>query len=178
MAENTEPSTVEVDAPVDVDVDPQEGHDEPFDKDRALAKIAKVNSEAANLRSRLKEAEEKAQLYDELENAKKSEAERMAERLASAEAKAQEAERRAMVAEVTRDTGLPAALAKRLTGTTREELEADAAELLSLMPADEERPTVPSRRPTESLRPGATPDGAPLNSDPLLRDLKNKLGIT
>lgn len=71
----------------------------------------------------------------ELEDRDKSAAEKDAERLATAEKKAAEAEARLLRMEVASEKGLNAAQAKRLVGTTREELEADADELIASFPA-------------------------------------------
>lgn len=73
----------------------------------------------------------KAAKFDELDQASKTEQERLTERLAAAEARAAEVEARALRLEVASENGLTPAQAKRLVGSTREELEADAKELLA-----------------------------------------------
>ena len=73
----------------------------------------------------------KAAKFDELDQASKTEQERLTERLAAAEARAAEIEGRALRLEVASENGLTPAQAKRLVGATREELEADAKELLA-----------------------------------------------
>lgn len=78
---------------------------------------AKANSTAAE---RLKE----------IEDAQKSAEERAAEALTAAEKRAQEAEGRALRLEIASEKGLTPAQAKRLVGASREELEADADDLL------------------------------------------------
>jgi hypothetical protein len=60
------------------------GEEKPFDRKLAEAKIRKANSEAANLRKRLKELEPLARKAKEFEDAKKSEAERLNDQLAAA----------------------------------------------------------------------------------------------
>lgn len=129
---------------------------EGWDPERAMAKIRKANSENQGLRARLKELEEKAARLDELENANKSELQRAAEAREAAEKRARDAEQQLLRLEVALAKGLTPAQAKRLVGTTREELEADADALLEEigamtgpLPGD----TVP-RRPREALRPG------------------------
>lgn len=149
----------------DTDPDaPDDGDEEEFDAERAKAKIAKANSEAKNLRERLKAAEEKAARLDEIEEADKTETEKLTAKLAEYERKAQEAEQRAMRAEVAASKGLTAAQAKRLVGGSLEELEADADELLeSFKPQegnDDGKPP-PSGRPTENLRGGTDPTQEP-----------------
>lgn len=131
--------------------EPQEGADEQveepegdtFDSAKALDKIRKLNSEAAGLRKRAKEAEEKAAGADE--SVKKVPA---------------------LEAEVLRlrvgiKHGLPDAIVDRLKGETEEELLADAQSLLEVLsPA---RP--PSDRPTPNLRGGTDPTQVPEETD-------------
>ena len=97
---------------------PQAG-DVPPEVKRALAK---ANKEAETLRLKLQEFEDRD----------KSEAQKLAERADAAEKRAAEIEGRALRLEVAAEKGLTPAQAKRLTGSTREELEADAEELKSM----------------------------------------------
>ena len=138
---------------------PQEGDDEPFDAERAKAKIAKANSEAAGLRKRLKDLEARAAKADEYEQAQKSESEKVADRIAAAERQAAEAERRALLAEVrAQRPDLTPTQVARLQGDDIDALIADASEVYG-EPA-EGPPPAPKRRPSE-LRPGAVPDAEP-----------------
>lgn len=75
---------------------------------------------AADLEARLKEFEDRD----------KTESTRAIERAEAAEKAAAAAEARALRLEIAAENGLTAAQAKRLVGETREELEADAKELL------------------------------------------------
>lgn len=87
---------------------------------------------AADLEARLKEFEDRD----------KTESTRATERAEAAEKRAAEAEARALRLEVASEKGLTPAQAKRLVGDSREELEADAQELLDTFkpaPADESR---------------------------------------
>ena len=68
--------------------------------------------------------------YDELK-AKAEGARTLEERVAQIEQTAKASERRALVAEVANAAGLTPTQAKRLVGETREELEADAKQLLA-----------------------------------------------
>jgi len=61
------------------------GEEKPFDRKQAEAKIRKANSEAANLRKRLKELEPLARKAKEFEDAQKSEAERLNDQLTRAQ---------------------------------------------------------------------------------------------
>lgn len=93
------------------------------------------------------------------ERAARREAERRAQ---DAEEKLAKIEADGLRATVAAERGLTDAQAKRLQGTTREELEADADELLSAFQPAEETST--SRRPRERLRPGAIPSSTPERS--------------
>ena len=105
--------------------------------------LSKANKEAEQLRLRLKEYEDRD----------KSELEKLTESQAAAERRAQEAELRAARLEVAAEKGLTPAQAKRLVGTTREELEADAAEILRDFPAAAS-PRTPRPDPTQGSRGG------------------------
>ena len=122
--------------------------------DSAKAKIQKVNREAAGLRERAKKAEAR---LAEIGAANKTDAEKAADRLADAEKKATEAQARADRLEVAAAKGLTPSQAKRLQGSTVEELEADADELLAdFKPADDGQ-GMPRRKPRE-LSSGNDPD--------------------
>lgn len=120
----------------------------------------------------------------ELEDAGKSEIERLTEQLAHAQRSASDAEARALRYEVAAQHKLTPAQARWLQGANREELEANVAELLeafspALSPASDkagdddkgpepDRDPNPRRRPQERLRPGAVPDAdtEPVETDP------------
>lgn len=101
---------------------------------------------------------QKAAKFDELEAAQKTAEQRAAEALTAAETRATAAERRALLLEVATEKGLTAAQAKRLVGNSREELLADADEFLGSLPGAQPQQNS-SRRPVESLKPGALPPG-------------------
>lgn len=117
--------TEEVDETTDdaTDTDDAEG------EAKGKAKVHKANREAANLRARLKAAEEKAKLWDEHEESSKTEAQKIADRAEAAEKRAAELESKLLRADVATEKGLTANQAKFLTGTTKEELLAAADEL-------------------------------------------------
>lgn len=142
------------------DPKPQDDPEEEFDADRAKDKISKANREAKALRERLEAAEK--QLKDAAD-ADKSELQKLTDRLTTAETKAQEAEARALRLEIAHEKGLTPSQAKRLVGGTREELEADADELLeAFKPAEPDKSeNGKSRLPKEQLRPGASSDPTP-----------------
>lgn len=104
-----------------------------------------------------------------LQDKDKGDAERMADKAAAAEKRAADAEAKVARLEVAIDKGLTATQAKRLVGSTRDELEADAADLMASFrpagaktdgePADEKpdsKPS-PSGRPTPALQGGGDP---------------------
>ncbi|HEY9247676.1 MAG TPA: hypothetical protein VIO38_01015, partial [Rariglobus sp.] len=132
---------------------PPEGADSPdedtagkFDQAKALDKIKKLNSEAANLRKRAKEAEEKATGADEA-----------TKRLPTLEAEN-------LRLKVGIKHGLPEAIIDRLKGSTEEELLADAETLLEFFtPGKSGAP--PSQRPKEDLRGGTDPTQTPVETD-------------
>lgn len=74
--------------------------------------------------------QKKAAEYDKTVEAQKTEAQKLTDRATAAEKAAADAALAQARAEVALAKGLTATQAKRLVGTTREELEADAAELL------------------------------------------------
>jgi hypothetical protein len=117
----------------------EEQQPEPFDPERAQAKIKKANQEAANLRARLKELEPLAAKAKELEEAGRSDLEKLTARAESAERERAELATRALRLEVAFEKGLTPAQAKRLVGTSREELEQDADEILRDFPMTQRR---------------------------------------
>lgn len=132
----------------------------------ARAAITKANSEAAAHRVKVKELEPLAAKAKELEEAGKTESEKLTEKATAAEQRAADAEARALRLEVAHDKGLTPAQAKRLVGATREELEADADELLSSFKSDEKEKPKPTGRPRERLRGGGDPTEEPEENDP------------
>lgn len=124
-----------------------------------------------------KEGRDAARQLQELEDAKKSETEKLTDKLTSAETERDQLAGENVRLRVAIEKGVPADLAARLQGSTREELEEDADTLLKLVTPAETQ-DVPAGTPRENLRPGATPrSSVPLNGDPLLQDIKSKLGI-
>lgn len=105
-------------------------------------------------RQRAKAAERRASELEarlkEIDDAGKSEAERASERVAAAEKAATEAEQRALRLEIAAEKGLTSAQAKRLVGATREELEADADELLTTFGTS--KPTGPKPDPSQGAK--------------------------
>lgn len=161
---------------------PEPGKSDTFDADRAKAKIAKANQEAANLRKRLKELEPLALKAKELEDANKSETEKLSEDRDGHKGRADKAEsslRKITVALDAAPEGASLAqvraVAKRLSGDTDEELAADAEELFELLGAAA-KPKVPGK-PKENLKGGNDPDEPVEETDPRkLAELISKRG--
>ena len=121
---------------------------EKLDPDKSLEKIRKLNSEAAALRKRAKDAEEKAQ-----------NAEGTGERVT-----ALEAENMRLKVAVKLNGALPEDLIERLRGDTEEEMLKDAETLL----AHFERRKPPTQQSREKLRGGGDLDveTSLIDSDP------------
>jgi hypothetical protein len=129
------------------------------DKWKALAR--KHEKAAADLEPFARKARE-------LEEAGKTAEERIANERDSHRTRADKAESEVLRLRVALGKGLTATQAKRLVGTTEEELEADADELLaSFRPPDPSGKETPaSGRTKERLRPGAVPDAEPVELNP------------
>lgn len=124
--------------------------------------LEKARKEAAGYRTKVRELEPLASKAKELEDAGRTELEKLTARAETAERERSESLSRALRLEVAFDKGLTPAQAKRLVGGTREELEADADEILRDFPAIK-----PDGRPRGNAdlggREKATPvtDGSP-----------------
>ncbi|QUW18887.1 hypothetical protein [Agrococcus sp. Marseille-Q4369] len=144
-----EPDEQESQEDSDDDSDGSEEQDEPddeqqFDAAAAAERIRKKNRENANLRKRAKAAEDEA----------------AANKGAADKVSTLEAENLRL--RVALEHGLPLKLAKRLTGTTEEELLEDAQELLELTNGDK-RKKPPTDQPKQRLRGGGDPTEAPID---------------
>ncbi len=135
--------------------DPKPDDDDELDLPRAKAAIAKANREAAGLRTRLKELEDaEKKRADE----KKDDLTKAQEANAELQTKLDAALARVDRLEVAIEKKLTVKQANRLSGATREELEADADDFLSdLGGGADDKKTPPSRQPRESLRGGGDP---------------------
>lgn len=117
--------------------------------------LAKANKEAEKFRLKAKE----------YEDANKTEQERLAESLREQEQRAETAQLAALRFEVALDKGIPKSVATRLQGSTREELEADAAELLE---------TIGAGKKTPSFDGGAKDKDAPATGSFLSQAIRTK----
>lgn len=92
--------------------------------------------QARKWEARAKENNAAKKRLDELEEAAKTDLEKATSRAEAAEKRAAELEALGLRREVAEAKGLPLAAAARLTGETREELEADADQLAALIGQD------------------------------------------
>ena len=116
--------------------------------------VAKLRQEAAKYRTEAKANAEAAKRLAEIEEAQKTEAQKLADRLAQAEAKAQAAELKALRSDIAQAKGVPAGL---LTGSTEEELNASADALLAFRG---EAPKTPAAPPADGQGNVGKPVGA------------------
>lgn len=114
---------------------PQDGP-QTFDKEY----VSSLRSEAAKWRT---EAQQRQERLDELEERDKSELEKAQAKATKLEQAKAEAEVRLLRFEVATDKQLPKELIPRLRGNSREELEADAEELLTLVKSRSDTDTTP-----------------------------------
>lgn len=125
--------------------------------------LKKVRAEAAKYRTDNKALAEKAARLDELEGSTKSDLEKLTERASTADQRAAEAEARALRLEVAFDKGLSPKQAARLQGTTKEELQADADDLIEAFGAAKR---TGNGRMAENLRPSGAGEELPEETDP------------
>lgn len=114
------------------------------DLDAMKSALKKANAEAAKFRKQLEAIADKD----------KTELQRATERAEKAERDAEIAASKALRLEVATSKGLSPALAARLQGASRDELEADADELLKLTGAS---PTTSRRDPDQGRRDASSP---------------------
>lgn len=116
---------------------------------------------------RAKANQSAARKLKELEDAQKSETERLGEQLTAAQQRALEADKLDVALEKAPEgmsTQQVRKLARRISGSTREEMEADAADLFAEFATA--RPAVAGTRPVDGLRSGSLPAGDPNQVDP------------
>ena len=115
-------------------------------------------------------AKELAEKVRQFEDNQKTAEEKLTETATAAESRANDFEARAMRAEVALDMGLAPALAARLTGTTRDELEADAVTLSTLIGE-----TAKPRKPQPDHALGRSESGGTTTADAFAAAISNLL---
>ena len=120
--------------------------------------VGKLRQEAARYRTEAKANADAAKRLEQIEADKAKADQTAAEREAAAEQRAAAAEGRALRLDVAFEKGLTPAQAKRLVGASREELEADADEILRDFPA-----LKPDGRPKGNADLGGREQAPPAN---------------
>lgn len=111
----------------------------------------------------------------ELNDKDKSETDKLRESVAELKKDRDEKAAKALRHEVAMAKGLTAAQAKRLVGTTQEELEADADEILETFPVSSAKPPPPSNKPTPNLKGGGDPTADdPVDSEALAEKILSR----
>lgn len=152
--------------------DPPAQEDDPVAKAKAEADearaagddVATLRAEARKWEAQAKANKTAADELKKLQDANKTEGQRLAEERDAHKGRADTAEAELMRLRVGLRKGLTEAQARRLVGTTDEELEADADELVASFGAPAGGGTTPpvgTIRPTENLRGGGDPDDEP-----------------
>lgn len=147
------------DDPKDPD-DPAKGDPEPDKPDLGDPGKKALDAERKARRDAERQLKEMGDQLKTLQDKDKSDSERLTEKVTQLEKDLTAATARADRFEVALETGLDLTRAKRLTGTTREELEADAAELATWQASPGDKPPVPSK-PATDLKGGGDPTEEP-----------------
>lgn len=136
--------------------------------------ITKANKEAANYRTQVNELKPKAEQFTALEEASKTEAQRLAEAAEAAKRDAESARAEAIRYKAAATHGISADHFDLLGSGTEEEITARAEKLSSLLAAQvaaTQAAPPPASRPVEQMRPGATPAGTESEDDVILAKL-------
>lgn len=155
------------DDPTDPPADPAKG--DPADPPADLGEAGKRALQTERARAKVAEkalADLQTQLKA-LEDKDKSDTEKLREQVATLTEQNTTAQSAALRAQIAIDKGLSAGQAKRLVGGTKEELEADADDLLANFgPKGGGATPPPSRQPRTNLRGGGDPTETPTETDP------------
>jgi hypothetical protein len=147
------------DPPADPPADPP--FDPPADPKPDADPLGDAGKKAlAAERDARKAAEKELAKYRKAEQDKADADKSESEKRAAAEQRAEAAEQRAMRLEVAAEKGLTPAQAKRLVGTTRDEIEADADEIIRDFPTAPAKPTAPKPDPSQGSKGAGTPQRA------------------
>lgn len=140
--------------------DPPPGNGSDTEPDDLQAEIDKWKRHSRMWEERAKANSKAAERLQELEDAEKTEIERVTARAETAERERDAAVARAERYEVAAEVGLPLDLAGRIQGSTRDELVEDANQLKQLVGAPSEPPQPGKPKPDKSqgARPGDPPD--------------------
>ncbi|WP_329013200.1 hypothetical protein OG271_03970 [Micromonospora rifamycinica] len=124
--------------------------------------IDRMKAERNEERKARRALEAKVAAFEKAEQEKAEADKSEAEKRQAAEQRAEQAELRALRLEVAAEKGLTPAQAKRLVGGSREELEADADDILATFPTSPAQPErkTPKPDPSQGTRGGAKPSSA------------------
>lgn len=153
----------------DPPADPPKPPDPPADTGD---EVEKWKAMARKHEAEAKKNSDAAKKLQELEDANKSESQKLTDRATEAEKRAEAADARALKLEIAGEKGLTPKQAARLVGTTRAELEADADELLESFGGASKGDgkagnDKPGGRPKAKLKPGSVDNtDAPVERDP------------
>ena len=114
--------------------------EEPFDKERAMKTIEKLRAIEKQAKIDQKEYERLKAEEQKRQEAQMTEAERLKKQNEELTKKANDLEMSILRRDVVTETGLPAALADRLKGSTKEEMTEDAKKLLEALPKQSKQP--------------------------------------
>ena len=142
--------TVEPAPQIEAVTEPEKTVEEPFDKDRAMNTITKLREFEKNAKKELKELETLKAEKKQRDEAALSETERLQKQAKELEDRNVKLEGDILRRDVIAETGLPATFAERLKGVTKEELLADAQELVKTLPQLKTAPKVPSTNPNNA----------------------------
>jgi hypothetical protein len=136
--------------------------------------ISKANREAANYRTQVAELKPQADQFRQLEEASKSEAQRLAEAAETAKRDAETARADAIRYKAAATYGIGSDHFDLLGSGSEEEVTTRAQKIAALVAAQAAAPTTPvapPTRPMEQLRPGATPSGTESEDDVIMARL-------
>ena len=170
MSEPTTPETQQEAPEAPAATPPAEQQDPASLPQWARDAITKANREAANYRTQVAELKPQADQFRQLEEASKSEAQRLAEAAEAARRDAEQARADAIRYKTAATYGIPADHFDLLGSGTEEEITARAEKLHGLLAAQAAAATpppttTPPTRPVEQLRPGATPSSTDNEDD-------------
>ena len=146
-AKEAEDAKIAAEAKAKEEADKKALEDEAFDKDRAMKTIQAQREENKALKARAKIADQLEAEAKKRADAELSETERLKKENEEIKAENAKNQDRLMRQEAINKAGLPADFAKRLTGNTAEELEADAMALAKTLPQLKIAPKLPPTNP-------------------------------
>ena len=139
---------------------PQEGTEQRSEPKTFDAEyVKKLRDEAAKHRNEAKANADAAKRLAEIEESQKSEADKVADRLNKAEQRAVAAEAALLRYEVAAEKDIPAKAIRLLQGSTREEIEASAKDVLELL-GEAGKPRRPIPDPAQGRSSGGSPSTA------------------